>query len=805
MSESINEKPIEQEMKESYIDYAMSVIVGRALPDVRDGLKPVHRRVLYAMHELGLAHNKPFKKSARIVGEILGKYHPHGDVAAYDTLVRMAQDFSLRYTLVDGQGNFGSIDGDSAAAMRYSEARLTKIAEEMLGDIEKETVDFVPNFDGSLKEPLVLPARIPNLLINGSTGIAVGMATNIPPHNLKEVASAILCLIDNPEADMKELMQHIKGPDFPTGGIILGENGIKSAYMNGRGHVKLRGRSEIEKKGNREAIIITEIPYMVNKSILIETIANLVNDKKVIGISDIRDESDRKGMRIFIELKKGANADVILNQLYKRSQLETSFGIIMLALYNNQPKVMGLKEVISHYISHRKEVITRRTQFDLRKAEEKAHILEGLKIALQNIDDIVKGIKASRDTNEAKRFLMGSYSLTEKQAQAILDMKLQRLTSLEQNKIEEEHSSLLKLIVDLKEILASEKRVFDIIKDDMEAIKGKYGDERKTEIEECYEEIETEDLIPQQDVVVTATYSGYIKRILLDVYKQQKRGGIGVKGTEIREEDEVEHIFTTSTHSNILCFTNLGRVYWLKGYEIPEASRYARGTAIVNLLKLSAEERVNAMIPLKEFIQEHYLIMVTKKGVIKKTLLEEFSRPRKGGIIALGLREGDELVTVRLTPGKLKFIIATAKGYALKFDEQDVRPVGRTATGVRGINIKKNDEVTGLEVALGVGSLLTVTENGFGKRSPIADYRLIRRGGKGVINIKTTERNGKVVGIKTVMPYDEVLLISKNGVVLRTIAKDISEIGRNTQGVRLMKLREGDKVNTVARVITEKK
>ncbi len=1239
MPEAIIEKPIEKEMKDSYIDYAMSVIVSRALPDVRDGLKPVHRRVLYAMHELGLAHNKPFKKSARIVGEILGKFHPHGDTAVYDTLVRMAQNFSLRYPLVDGQGNFGSVDGDRAAAMRYcisgdsllltdngilpicslskkkeakinhkilsfngknkraikffnsgkhkvieietsqgfslrgsynhpvlcwtkgflgkprlewklleeinekdvivlqrnhslfakksfslspfavknlrhkkikipsvmnknlafllgvlvaegsfhqnkilfnnadmllydkvkailhsqfkgislyerdirggckelvlyhqsavqfliniglsnvkshdkeipfsvlqskkehvvsflrgifegdgsvaykvdkrhggkslelayhskskllidhlkivllnlgitttkpyldkrndcyklqitgvpsieafkeevgffskkkrsllanvkklnkarmsktdfipylieylrgkypsrsikrnnldryqllkknyralikvidsedkalinlilerkyffnsvdkirwpkkkelvysvkvdstchsfvangfinhnTECRMKKVAEETLVDIDKETVDFVPNFDGSLKEPVILPAKLPNLLINGTTGIAVGMATNIPPLNLREVADAVLCMIDNPDAGLNELMQHIKGPDFPLGGIILGDSGIKVAYKYGRGHIKLRSKVDIEQKGNRERIIITEIPYMVNKSNMIESIANLVNNKKIAGITDIRDESDRKGMRVVIELKKGINSEVLLNQLYTRTQMQVSFGINLLALHENQPKVMGLREIISHYIAHRKDVVTKRTRFELNKAEERAHILEGLKRALADIDAVVKGIKASRDAAEAKQFLIKEFLLSEKQAQAILDMKLQRLTSLEQNKIQEEHDSLVKLIADLKDILASEQKIYGIIKKEVTELRNKYGDDRRTSIEEGYEEIETEDLIPEQDVVVTATCSGYIKRTSLELYRQQKRGGIGIKGAETKEEDEVEHLFTTSTHSNILCFTNKGRVYWLKGYEIPEASRYARGTAIVNLLKLSSGEKLNALIPLKEFKEEHYLIMLTRKGIIKKTPLEEYSRPRKGGIIAINLKEGDELVMVRLTPGRLKFMIGTAKGYALRFDEGDVRPMGRSATGVRGIKLGRRDYAIGLEVALSIGSLLTVTENGYGKRSPIADYRLVKRGGKGVINIKTTERNGKVIGIKTVMPYDEVLLISKNGVMLRTIAKEISEIGRNTMGVKVMKLRKGDNVNTVTRIVTDKK
>lgn len=802
MAEEIQPRLIEEEMKESYIDYAMSVIVGRALPDVRDGLKPVHRRILYTMHELSLQHNKPFKKCARIVGDTLGRYHPHGDSSVYDALVRMAQDFSLRYPMIDGQGNFGAIDGDSAAAYRYTEARMAKIAEEMLVDIEKETVDFTPNFDGSMKEPLVLPSRFPNLLVNGSTGIAVGMATNIPPHNLTEVADATLLLLDNPEASILEINEIVKGPDFPTGGIICGTGGIRAAYNTGRGRIYVRGKVDIDEKKN--CIIINEIPYMVNKTSLIEQIAHHVNEKLVKGISDIRDESDRDGIRIVIELKKDANPEVVLNQLYKRTTLQTTFGTIMIALHENQPKVMGLKELITHFIEHRKDVIIRRSRYELKKAEERLHILEGLKTALKNIEAVVQLIKKSASANDAKSKLVKSYNLTEIQAQAILDMKLQRLTSLEQDKILREIKELKERIEDLKDILASEQRVIDIIKNEIKELKQKYGDERRTEIIEMEEEIETEDMIPEENVIVTATYSGYIKKIPIEAYKMQKRGGYGIKGAKTKEEDVIEHLFTSSTHSTILCFSNKGKVYWLKGYEIPTASRYSKGKAIINLLKLEKDERINTMIPLKHFDEKHFLIMVTKKGLIKKTSLEAFSNPRKTGIIAIKLMPKDELVQVRLTPGNLKFIVGSRNGFAVKFSEENVRAMGRNAAGVRAIRLGKGDKVVGLEVALEIGSLLTITENGYGKRSSVSDYRLINRGGKGVINIKTSARNGRVVGIKTVMEHDEIIVITQKGIVIRMSAAGVSEIGRNTQGMRIMKLRENDKVKTVARVIKHK-
>jgi len=796
----IKKQPIEQEMKSSYLDYSMSVIVGRALPDVRDGLKPVHRRILYAMQQIGLTHGAKFKKSAAVVGDVIAKYHPHGDAAVYDAMVRMAQEWSLRYPLVKGQGNFGSIDGDSPAAYRYTEAKLAKIADEMLGDINKETVDFQDNFDGSYKEPIVLPANIPNLLVNGSTGIAVGMATNIPPHNLKEIANAIIHLIKNPNAENDVLFQFVQGPDFPTGGIICGRSGIWNAYKTGKGRLVVRARTQIEEKNDRQRIIITEIPYMVNKSMLLESIADLVNEKVVEGISDIRDESDRKGMSIVIELKRGEDPNVVLNQLYKHSQLQETFGVIMLALDGKQPKVMILKEILAHYIAHRKIVVVRRTRFDLQRAEERAHIVEGLRVALMNVDQIVKGIKASNTVEAAREFLMKNYKLSEIQAQAILDMKLQKLTSLETEKIQEEYKELLKTIDNLHSILASDEKVLNIIQKEVEELRDNYLDERRTTISDEEEDVDIEDLIPEEDVVVTMTNSGYVKRLPIEEYRTQHRGGVGVKGAEKKEEDIVESLFITSTHNYLLCFSTKGRIYWLKVYQIPEASKYSKGKAIVNLLNLKGDEKITVVIPIKQFDDRHFLMMATKKGVVKKTPLNAYSHPRKGGIIGIQLRENDELVTVRLTPGTLKFILGTKKGHAIRFEETDVRSMGRSATGVRGIRLMKGDEVVGMEVALEHGSLLTITENGYGKRSPIKEYRLIGRGGKGVINIKTTERNGNVVGIKTVKDDDEVMILSKNGIVIRIPVKDISDIGRNTQGVRIMRLKEDDKVSTIDRV-----
>ncbi|MBW2996502.1 DNA gyrase subunit A [Candidatus Woesearchaeota archaeon] len=799
--ERIVQQVIEDEMKASYLDYSMSVIVGRALPDVRDGLKPVHRRILYAMYKMGMFHNKAFKKCARIVGEVLGKYHPHGDTAVYDSLVRMAQPWSLRYPLINGQGNFGSIDGDSAAAMRYTEAKLKKAAEEMLNDIDKKTVKFVPNFDGSLKEPFYLPAKLPNLLINGSSGIAVGMATNIPPHNLIEVADASICLIDNPDAAVDELMQHVKGPDFPTAGFISGVSGIKNAYATGRGRVVVKARTHIEEGKTKKKIIVTEIPYMVNKSSLVEEIANLVNDGKVKGISDLRDESSRKGMRVVITLKRDANPDVVLNQLMKHTRLKTTFGIIMLALVGGEPKVLNLKSLIQNYIDHRRNVVRKRTKFDLNKAEDRAHILEGLLVALKDIDATIKMIKESDNADIAKNALISKLKISEKQALAILDMRLQRLTGLEQEKIKKEHADLLELIKKLKEILGDEKRILKIIKDELVEMKKNYGDERRTEIiEEEEEEVAPEELIKSENMVISITHSGYIKRQPVGTYKAQKRGGKGVIAATTKEEDFVEDLFIANTHSYVLFFTNKGKLKWLKVYEIPEAGRTAKGVAIVNLLRLAEGEKITAYVPVKS-LEEGYLFMATKKGIVKKTAMKEFSRPRKGGIIALGLGEGDELISVKRTTGKSVILLATKNGQAVKFDENNVRSMGRGAKGVRGIKLKGKDRVIGMEIAKDERTLFTITENGYGKRTLISEYRLINRGGSGVKNIICSERNGKVVAVKSVKDEDELMLISQKGIGIRVQAKGISVIGRATQGVRVMKLSEGDKVAAVAKVV----
>ena len=790
---------IEEEMKRSYIDYAMSVIVGRALPDVRDGLKPVHRRILYAMYELGLFHNRPYKKSARIVGEVLGKYHPHGDSAVYDALVRMVQDFSLRYPLIDGQGNFGSIDGDAPAAMRYTEARLAEIAEEMLADIDKDTVDFVPNFDESLREPSVLPAKLPNLLVNGSSGIAVGMATNIPPHNLCEVCDAIALLIDNPDASLEELMQVIKGPDFPTGAFILGREGIIKAYSTGRGTLRLRGRTHIEDEKRRKRIIITEIPYMVNKAKLIESIADLVRNKKIEGISDIRDESDREGMRIVLELRRNASAKVILNQLYKNTQLETTFGIINLVLVDGEPRVLNLRDTILEFIKHRKQVVTRRTRFELEKAEKRAHILEGLLIALKNIDAVIKLIRGSPGVAEAKAKLMERFSLTEAQAQAILDMRLQKLAKLEREKLAEEHRRLLKEIERLRSLLASEKRILQVVKRETLELKKKYGDERRTEIVANAREISLEDLIAREEMVVTITQGGYIKRLPVSTYRQQRRGGRGIVGVEAKE-DQVKDIYVASTHDYMLFFSNRGKVYWRKVYEIPTAGRYSRGKAMVNLIEEAAEERITATLAVSDFSEERYVFFATKLGRVKKTPLSAFGNPRKGGILAISLDEGDELVEVELTDGRQEVLLATRYGKAIRFSEQEVRPMGRAAKGVTGITLRRKDEVVGVEVVKPGTTILAVTENGYGKRTPIEEYPLQRRGGKGVINIIPSVRNGLVVGVLSVLDSDEVVLTSAKGVVIRLKAKEISVMGRNTQGVRLMKLEEGDRVVAIAKV-----
>ncbi|WP_427340706.1 DNA gyrase subunit A [Caloranaerobacter sp. DY30410] len=795
---------IEDEMRKSYLDYAMSVIVSRALPDVRDGLKPVHRRILHVMNELNLTPDKPFRKSARIVGDVLGKYHPHGDSAVYDAMVRMAQDFSTRYLLVDGHGNFGSIDGDGAAAMRYTEARMSKIATEMLRDINKDTVDFRPNFDETLKEPKVLPSRFPNLLVNGSSGIAVGMATSIPPHNLGEVIDGIVMMIDNPEVDVEELMKAIKGPDFPTGGIIMGREGIKAAYRTGRGKVIVRGRTYIEQLNkSKTRIIVTELPYQVNKAKLIEKIASLVRDKKIEGISALRDESDRNGMRIVIELKRDANPNVVLNNLYKHTQLQDTFSIIMLALVDDQPKVLNLREVIRHYLNHQKEVITRRTQYDLNKAEDRAHILEGLRIALDHIDEVISLIRNSKTVNEARDGLMNKFGLTEKQAQAILDMRLQKLTGLERDKIEEEYEGLIKLINEYREILADDRLIYKIIKDELLEIKEKYNDDRRTEIRASIDEISIEDMIKEEKVVITLTHFGYIKRLPEDTYKAQRRGGKGITGLTTREEDFVEDIFVTSTHDNILFFTNKGKVYKLRAFEIPEAKRQAKGTAIINLLNLDVNEKITAVIPIKEFNPEDYLVFATKKGLIKKTGLNEFDNIRKNGLIAINLREEDELIEVKKTNGEDELILVTAQGMSIRFSEKDVRNMGRSAMGVKAITLNEDDELVAMDLVKEDNDLLVITEKGYGKRTQISEYRSQSRGGKGIKTYNVKKRTGNIVGAKVVSINDEVMLISVSGTIIRLKVSDISQMGRSTQGVTLMKISENDRVVSIAKVAAE--
>jgi DNA gyrase subunit A len=793
---------IEQEMKTAYLDYSMSVIVGRALPDVRDGLKPVHRRILYAMFREGLLHNKKYSKSAGVVGEVLKKYHPHGDSAVYDTMVRMAQDFNMRYPLVDGQGNFGSVDGDPAAAYRYTEARLTKLAEELLADIDKDTVDFIPNFDDTTTEPSVLPTRVPNLLINGSAGIAVGMATNIPPHNLTEVIDGLVMMIDNPEITVPELMTAIKGPDFPTAGFIHGYEGIKQAYMTGRGIVQMRARATIEEgKGDRESIIVTELPYQVNKARLLERIAELVQDKKITGIAEIRDESDREGMRIAIDLKRGEISTVILNQLYKHTSMQSTFGVIMLALVNNQPRILNLRKLLSNFIQHRREVVVRRTKYDLKKAEERAHILLGLKIALENLDEVIALIKASANPEEAKIGLVKEFKLSEIQAQAILDMRLQRLTGLERDKIIAEYEEVLREIARLNEILASDALVMKIIRDELIAIKEEYGDARRTEIVAQTSEIEIEDLIKDEEMVITISHAGYIKRNPLTTYRAQKRGGKGKIGMETKEEDFVERLFTATAHSYILFFTNKGRVYWLKVHQIPEAGRQAKGKAIINLIQISGNERVTAALPVRAFTPDHFVLMATKQGIVKKTELESYSHPRPSGIIAVTLEEGDELISAEVTDGNRDVFLGTKDGLSIRFSEEDVREIGRTGKGVIGIRLDEGNEVKGMEIVRDDSTILTVTENGYGKRSTLEDYRSQGRGGKGIITIKTTEKNGRVIGLAQVSSGDEIILITSNGKVLRLRAGDISVQGRNTQGVRLFDIEEGDKVVSFAKVV----
>ncbi len=792
---------IEQEMKSSYIDYAMSVIVMRALPDVRDGLKPVHRRILYAMHEAGMASNKPYKKSARIVGEVLGKYHPHGDSSVYDAIVRLAQNFSTRYLMVDGHGNFGSVDGDSAAAMRYTEVRMSKVAEAMLADIEKDTVDFRPNYDESLEEPKVLPSKVPNLLVNGSSGIAVGMATNIPPHNLREVIDGLIMMIDNSDVTIPELMTAIKGPDFPTGGLILGDEGIRSAYTTGRGVVKMRAQTRIDKMANgKPRIIVNEIPYQVNKARLIEKIAELVRDKVIDGITDLRDESDRNGMRIVIELRRDTNAEVILNQLFKHTQLQDTFGIIMLALVDSSPRVLNLKEVLYYYIEHQKEVIVRRTNYELAKAKARAHILEGLKIALDHIDAVIQAIRASKTVDVARAALIDGFNLSEKQAQAILDLRLQRLTGLEREKIENEYKELLALIEWLESVLMDDQKVLDIIKDELLDVRKRFGDDRRTILTMDTSNMAMGDLIAEEDIVLTLTHSSYIKRLPVDTYRNQKRGGRGVAGMGTKEEDFVEHLFVTTTHHNILFFTNRGRVYRLTGYEIPEASRTSKGTSIVNLLPLEGKERITAVIPIKEFCNTRYLFMATEKGIVKKTELMEFNTARKTGLIAINLDEDDDLIGVKLTNGEQHILMGTRDGLAIYFPETDVRHMGRTARGVKGINLHKGDAVVGMDTLKKDGEVLTVSEEGYGKRTAVSEYRDQKRGGKGVINLKVTEKTGRVVGIKIVQPGQELMLISSDGIVIRIDIDEISVISRNTQGVKLMRTGEKDKVVALAAV-----
>ena len=786
-------------MSTSYIDYAMSVIVARALPDVRDGLKPVHRRILYAMQEAGMGANKPYKKSARIVGEVLGKYHPHGDTSVYNAIVRMAQDFSIRYPLADGHGNFGSVDGDSAAAMRYTEVRMSKIAELMLQDIDKDTVDFVPNYDESLKEPSVLPSKFPQLLVNGSSGIAVGMATNIPPHNMREVIDGVLMLIDNPDTTVDELMTVIKGPDFPTGGQILGLEGVRSAYRTGRGVVPMRAEAHIETMSSGKAqIIVTELPYQVNKARLVEKIAELVRDKTIEGITALRDESDRSGMRIVMELRRDANANVILNQLYKHTQMQDSFGVIMLALVDGRPRVLNLKEVLHYYLAHQEDVITRRTKYELAKAEARAHILEGLTIALDHLDAVITTIRSSRTADIAKAALMDGFSLSDKQAQAILDLRLQRLTGLEREKIQEEYQEVLKTIDYLKSVLADESKIFGIIKDELTKVKEQFGDDRRTRITLDASDMAVEDLIAEEDVVLTLTHGGYVKRIPLDTYRNQKRGGRGVTGMGTKETDFVEHLLITTTHRTVLFFTNRGLVYRLKGYDIPESARQAKGTAIVNLLPLSGGETITAVIPVEAFREDRYLFMATRKGIVKKTVLKEFDTARKGGLIALTLDEDDDLIGVKATDGERQIVIGTRDGLAIAFEEGDVRVMGRQAHGVYGIRLSDMDEVVGMDTLRPEHQILTVTEEGYGKRTAVSEYRIQQRGGKGIINMKVTEKTGAVVGLKVVHPEQELMLITTGGIVIRTNVDEISVISRNTQGVKVIKTEEGDRVASLA-------
>jgi DNA gyrase subunit A len=796
---SVKNRDIGAEMRSSFMDYAMSIIASRALPDVRDGLKPVHRRILYAMSELGMSPDKPYKKSARIVGEVIGKYHPHGDSAVYETMVRMAQDFSLRYTLVDGHGNFGSIDGDSAAAMRYTEARLSKMAMELLRDLNKDTVDFVPNYDGEEKEPAVMPARFPNLLVNGVSGIAVGMATNIPPHNLTEVIEGTQALIANPEITPLELMQYIKGPDFPTAGFLMGREGVKQAYTTGRGSVTMRARTEIEDSGTKARIIVSELPYQVIKAKLIEKIAELVRDKKLEGITDLRDESDRNGMRIVIELRRDANPNVVLNNLFKHTAMQTNFGINMLALVNGEPKVLNIKDVLYHYLQHQVVVIRRRTEYELRRAEARAHILEGLRIALDHLDEVITIIRGSRTTDEAKERLQARFAFTNEQVQAILEMRLQRLTGLEREKIDAEFTELMAIIAEYKAILADEQLVLQIIHDELGEIKEKFGDARRTEIT-IGEEILDEDLIPREEVVVTITHTGYVKRLVSSTYRSQRRGGRGIMGMDTKEDDFVQHLVSTNTHHFLLFFTNKGKVYRLKAYEIPELGRAARGTPIINLLQIEQGEKINAVIPVESLEGEQQLFFATKSGIVKKTPLADYSNIRKGGLIAINLREDDELVGVRLTDGSQEIIMGTSQGLSIRYSEDDVRSMGRGATGVRGIRMNEGDFVIDMDVVKPDHDVLIVTTKGYGKRTPIDEYRTQSRGGKGIKTINVTDKNGPVVGLKVVSNEDDLMIITAAGTLIRMNLSGISVFGRYAQGVKLINIRDEDEVATVANV-----
>lgn len=799
--ERVKEINIGQEMRSSFLDYAMSVIVSRALPDVRDGLKPVHRRILFAMNELGMTPDKPYKKSARIVGEVIGKYHPHGDAAVYETMVRMAQDFSFRYMLVDGHGNFGSIDGDGAAAMRYTEARMSKISIELLRDINRDTIDYQENYDGQEKEPVVLPARFPNLLVNGAAGIAVGMATNIPPHQLGEVIDAVQHLIEHPDATIADLMDYIPGPDFPTGAQILGKSGIRRAYETGRGTITLRAKARIEESDSgKSRILIDEIPYQVNKARLIEKIADLVREKRLEGITDLRDESDRNGMRIVIELRRDINANVLLNNLYKQTALQTTFGINMLALVNGQPKVLNLKQVLSHYIDHQKVVIRRRTEYDLRKAEARAHILEGLRIALDHLDAVIQLIRASRTTEEAREGLINNFQLSSDQAQAILDMRLQRLTGLEREKIENEYAELVQRIAELKAILADEAKILAIISEELQEIKLKYNDERRTEITIGEDMIEDEDLIPREEVVITLTHTGYIKRLPVSTYRSQRRGGRGITGMDTKEDDFVEHLFATNSHHYVMLFTNKGRVYRLKAYEIPELSRTARGVPVINLIQIEKEEYISAIIPIEEYVQNRYLFFATKNGIVKRTPLDSFENIRRGGLFAINLREDDELIGVRLTDGDQEIIMGTSQGMSIRYQETDVRAMGRTATGVKGITLRPGDKVIDMDVVNEDHDVMIVTSKGYGKRTPMSEYRTQTRGGVGIKTLNITERNGSVVGLKTVASDNDLMIITVTGIIIRLSINDISTMGRNTQGVRLIRVQNEEEVATVAKI-----